>query len=163
MGIACWEIQVKNSGHMGGKFTEKSKKKNSATGQYFKLSDFGVGRAIILCSQPFIIQRADEHTLQFMERLATSGDTDLHYCHPIYCANQLRPILDHPEMNDEAGIDPDRLRDLTTEAGIQLIDHQIITILRAFGAAAGVGSAEAPLVSGPALRRALAEAYGEEA
>merc|ERR1711879_1052560 len=65
---ACFEIQVRNSGHMAGKFAEKKLTKNPDTGKYFELTDLGIGRTAVIAAQPFLMMRADEHTLQYLER-----------------------------------------------------------------------------------------------
>mmetsp|Transcript_13785 Transcript_13785/g.31270 ORF Transcript_13785/g.31270 Transcript_13785/m.31270 type:complete len:84 (+) Transcript_13785:327-578(+) len=47
-------------------------------------------------------------------------------------ARKVLPLRDHPEMQDPSGIDPDRLKELSDAGGINLVDHEIITLLRRF-------------------------------
>lgn len=148
---ACWELEVRNSGHMGGKFAEKGRRKNPDTRAYFKLQEFAVGKIITLAAQAFYIIRADEHTLKFMEQ----RPEELPFADPLACALRLSPIADEPEMQDESGIDPDSLKYLAARAGVDLLDHEIITLLRAccVNTADGEG---VPLVSGPMVLDAIA-------
>eukprot|EP00927_Polykrikos_kofoidii_P055067 TRINITY_DN49385_c0_g1_i1.p1 TRINITY_DN49385_c0_g1~~TRINITY_DN49385_c0_g1_i1.p1 ORF type:complete len:620 (+),score=130.62 TRINITY_DN49385_c0_g1_i1:89-1948(+) len=146
--VACWELLVRNSGHMGGKFAEKKRRKNPDTGKYFELHEFGVGRTVCIAAQPMHIVRADEHTLQFLER----NVEDFPMAAPGYCAEGLRPIMDTPEMRDENGVDPDTLKDLAVRHGIYLIDHELITLLRNFCVSPEEGE---PRISGPRIREYL--------
>eukprot|EP00928_Gymnodinium_smaydae_P052851 TRINITY_DN36997_c0_g1_i1.p1 TRINITY_DN36997_c0_g1~~TRINITY_DN36997_c0_g1_i1.p1 ORF type:complete len:621 (-),score=133.06 TRINITY_DN36997_c0_g1_i1:88-1950(-) len=150
--VACWELAVRNSGHMGGKFQEKKRYTNPRTGRYFELSEMAVGSVVILAAQPFLITRADEHTLQYLERNADQFD----FANPMYCASLLRPILDRPEMQDEYGVDPDVLKEIASQHGVDLIDHEIITLLRHFNCAPEGGQ---PAISGPRIIEALSGNY----
>mmetsp|Transcript_50377 Transcript_50377/g.93171 ORF Transcript_50377/g.93171 Transcript_50377/m.93171 type:complete len:623 (+) Transcript_50377:87-1955(+) len=126
--VAVWEVQQRNSGFTAGKFREKARFKNPATGKYFQLEDFYVGQTVTISAQPFEILRADEHTLQYME-----NNPQLYpYADVLAVARKVLPLRDHPEMQDPSGIDPDKLKDLTDAAGIDLVDHEIITLLRRF-------------------------------
>merc|ERR1712228_418966 len=116
---ACFEIQVRNSGHMAGKFSEKKKTKNPETGKYFELTDLGVGRTAVIAAQPFLMTRADEHTLQYLERHCDefpAADT-------ARCVGLIRPLEEMPELKDPQGVDPDALKALANHHGICLIDH----------------------------------------
>lgn len=144
--IAVYELQVRNSGHMGGKFREKNRIKNPETGKYFELKDFYVGKIVTVCAQPFQILKADEHCLQFLE----SRPDQFPYADPVACAQRLVPIFDEPELQVESGIGPDRLKDLATSVGVDLADHEVITLLRRFGKETPSG----PVVCGPRLMQA---------
>merc|ERR1711881_692613 len=65
--VAVWEIRQRNSGHSEGKFAERSRKRNPATGNWFVPGEFFVGATLTISSVPFFIYRADEYTLKFME------------------------------------------------------------------------------------------------
>eukprot|EP00913_Durusdinium_trenchii_P035652 g33362.t1 len=94
--VAVFEVPVRNSGHMGGRFSEKRRMKNPDTGEYFKIGeawltfrssvssarishaaelfasmsatkDLFVGQTVTIASQPLRITRADEHCLQYLE------------------------------------------------------------------------------------------------
>jgi hypothetical protein len=146
---ACWEVAVRNSGHMGGKFQEKKKIKNPDTKKYFALDDFGVGKTVTIAAQPMYMFRADEHTLQYLERNCHE------FCHadPNYCAQLLIPLAQQvPDVMDEAGVDPDLLKAIGSDYGVNLIDHEIITLLRNFNVAP---EGTSPLISVPHALRSI--------
>merc|ERR1719401_193787 len=146
--IAVWELQVRNSGHMGGKFKEKGHWKNPDTGKYFELQDLAIGKTVCLAAQPFLIMRADEHTLRYLERHCE----DMPYADPYLVASMLKPLQGLHDMRDENGMDPDSLKQLAAENGVHLIDHEIITLLRNFNT--GDDSAP-PMISGPRILECL--------
>merc|ERR1719454_2783828 len=63
--VGVWELRQRNSGHAEGKFALKTRKKNPATGRWFKPSDFYIGATVAINSMPFEILRADDATLKF--------------------------------------------------------------------------------------------------
>ncbi|CAJ1399600.1 unnamed protein product [Effrenium voratum] len=142
--LSAFEVPVRNSGHMGGRFSEKRMTKNPATGEHFKLADLFVGQVITLAAQPLQIIRADERCLQFLE----ARPEEFPYADPVACSKRLLPLADTAEMQDPAGIHPDHLKDLAAEAGIAMVDHEIITLLRSFGVPGETGS-DQPKVIGP--------------
>jgi hypothetical protein len=144
--VAVWELQQRNSGCGAGKFREKARLKNPDTGNYFQLHEFAVGNVVTIAGQPLHIIRADEHTLVYLER----QPQDFPYSDPRACARKLASLGGEREMQGD--VDPDRLSELAASAGIHLIDHEIITLLRHFGAGDGSG---APMISG---RKVLAAA-----
>eukprot|EP00930_Biecheleria_cincta_P026836 TRINITY_DN1886_c0_g1_i1.p1 TRINITY_DN1886_c0_g1~~TRINITY_DN1886_c0_g1_i1.p1 ORF type:complete len:637 (-),score=99.94 TRINITY_DN1886_c0_g1_i1:238-2109(-) len=141
---AVFEIPVRNSGHMAGKFADKRRIKNPDTGDTFRLHDFFVGQTVQIAAQPFLIIRADEHCLQYLE----ARPEEFPYADPAACSRRLGPLADHPEMNDPMGIEPDRLKELAYEAGVPIIDHELITLLRRFGLES---ESECPRILGPAV------------
>eukprot|EP00930_Biecheleria_cincta_P026837 TRINITY_DN1886_c0_g2_i1.p1 TRINITY_DN1886_c0_g2~~TRINITY_DN1886_c0_g2_i1.p1 ORF type:complete len:646 (-),score=106.88 TRINITY_DN1886_c0_g2_i1:13-1881(-) len=141
---AVFEIPVRNSGHMAGKFADKRRIKNPDTGDTFRLHDFFVGQTVQIASQPFLIVRADEHCLQYLE----ARPEQFPYADPVACSRRLAPLADHPEMKDPMGVEPDRLKELAYEAGVPIVDHEVITLLRCFGIEA---DGETPKVLGPAV------------
>merc|ERR1719161_1784759 len=102
---------------------------NPATGTYFALADLAVGSYVTIKAHPLLITRADEHALQWTE----AHPEIFPYADPMLCASRLEPVLNMPEFSDPAGIDPDALKDLALSAGVDIIDHEIITLLRFFG------------------------------
>mmetsp|Transcript_98280 Transcript_98280/g.174170 ORF Transcript_98280/g.174170 Transcript_98280/m.174170 type:complete len:621 (-) Transcript_98280:154-2016(-) len=140
--VAVWELQLRNSGVTGGKFCEKSRMKNPETGKYFELADFGIGKTVIIKSHPLHILRADEHTLLYSE----AHPEDMPYADALRCASRLRPLAGAEFMQDPSGVDPDQLREAAASVGVDLIDHELITLLRAFGVD---GMEGIPLISGP--------------
>ncbi|CAK9020015.1 unnamed protein product [Durusdinium trenchii] len=142
--MAAFEVPIRNSGHMGGRFSEKRLLKNPDTGKYFTLSDLFVGQVITIAAQPLQIVRADERCLQFLE----ARPKEFPYADPVVCSKRLVPLAEHPEMQDADGLSPDRLKEIAFEAGISMVDHEIITLLRSCGIPAESES-DQPKVIGP--------------
>lgn len=147
--VGVFEMQARNSGHMGGRFSERKRMTNPETGKYFELTDFFVGQTVTIASQPLCIVKADEHALQFME----ARPEEFPMANPNACAKRLSPLAGEGEMRDEAGIDPDRLKELAADHGVYVSDHEIITLLRHFNA--GVADGGTPLISGPRALQAI--------
>jgi len=66
--VSCFEKFERNSGFIGGKFFERARAKNPATGEYFRATDFGVGKIIEFNKHKFEIIEGDEYTLQYMRK-----------------------------------------------------------------------------------------------
>lgn len=127
--VAVWETPARNSGFTGGKFAEKSRIVNPDTGKYFELTDFAVGKYVTVKAHPLLVTRADEHTLQYTE----AHPEIFPYADPMLCAARLEPVRDAPHLGDPQGVDPDTLKDLAAQCGVDIIDHELITLLRFFG------------------------------
>jgi len=141
--VAVFEVPVRNSGHMGGKFADKRRIKNPDTGLPFQLSDFYVGKVVTIAAQPLQITRADERCLQFLE----ARPKQFPYADPKACAKKLLPLDENPELSSAEGVHPDRLKELAQEAGISIVDHEIVTLLRRFGVP-GANEADQPKIIG---------------
>eukprot|EP00928_Gymnodinium_smaydae_P004953 TRINITY_DN1169_c0_g1_i1.p1 TRINITY_DN1169_c0_g1~~TRINITY_DN1169_c0_g1_i1.p1 ORF type:complete len:615 (+),score=132.79 TRINITY_DN1169_c0_g1_i1:78-1922(+) len=145
--LAVFELAVRNSGHMAGKFAEKKRTVNPRTGEYFQLSELAIGNIVVLASQPFHILRADEHTLQYLER-----QPDLFpFACPMSCAQRLAPLASLPQMQGD--LDPDELKAVAEAQGLYLLDHEIVTLLRHFNVSEESGK---PKISGQQLLEAMA-------
>jgi len=147
--VAVFEAPVRNSGHWTGKFADKRRMKNPATGQNFKLSDLQVGTTVTIAGQPLYITRADERCLQFLE----ARPQQFPYADPIACAKKLAALKGEPELEDPDGVDPDRLKQLALSMGLDIVDHEIVTILRKFGATDDEGNVR---IFGPGVLEAAA-------
>lgn len=152
--MACWELSVRNSGHMGGKFAKKDRITNVDTGKYFHLSELAVGRTVIINAHPLHIIRADEHTLRYLE---AHGD-EFPHANALHCAMRLHPIAGDPVMKSGDGVSPDVLKDKAAAAGVYLLDHEIITLLRHFSHEAARGGAR-PLIDTAAVCQVIAEQH----
>jgi len=128
--VAVFEIPVRNSGHWVGKFADKRRIKNPDTGKNFRLTDLVVGYTVTIAGQPLLITRADEHCLQFLE----ARPHEFPHADPVACAQKMIAFKGEPEMHDPNGIEPDRVKQLASSMGVPLLDHEIITLLRKFGA-----------------------------
>merc|ERR1711998_364788 len=124
--VAVWETRKRNSGHTEGKWAERSKKRNPATGQFFKPVDFFVGAQVDINGAPFMISKADEYTLKYMEQnpevFGMAGITEV--------AAKISGLKAAPEFTGM--IKPDDLRAMAqAKLGYTLEDQELIAILRA--------------------------------
>jgi hypothetical protein len=127
--VMVTELVQRNSGFTGGRFAAKKRIKNPDTGVYFTLADLAVGKYVNIKSHPMLIIRADERCLQWCE----SHPEDFPYADPMLVANKLAPLRDEPQLQDPGGTDPDLIKYLAPQVGVELIDHEIITLIRFFG------------------------------
>lgn len=125
--VAVWETRKRNSGHTEGKWAERSKKRNPATGNWFTPADFYVGGAVEINGCPFQIGKADEYTLKFMEENAhVFGKAGI-----VEVAAKITGLKAVPEFTSAAKINPDDLRALVqAKLGCTLEDQELIAILR---------------------------------
>lgn len=123
------ENVIRNSGFTGGRFAAKKRMKNPDTGEYFELTDLAVGKYVNIKSHPMLIIRADEHCLQYCE----AHPELFPYADPALIARKLQPLAEEPQLNEAGGADPDLIKFLAPQAGVNLIDHEIITLIRFFG------------------------------
>jgi len=126
--IMVSELQARNSGFTGGRFSQKIKMKNADTGVYFTLADLAVGKFVTIKAHPMVIVRADEHCLQYCE----AHPEQFPYADPVLVARKLEPLRNEPQLQDEGGADPDLIKYLALQAGVDLIDHEVITLIRFF-------------------------------
>jgi hypothetical protein len=128
--VAVWEIRQRNSGHSEGKFAERSRKKNTATNDWFSAGDFYVGASVTVSSCPFFIYRADEYTLKFMETYPdVFPQADIQQI-----VHKIRALKDSASLQAKATIAPDDLRALVlNEMDGILLDQELITLLRVAG------------------------------
>jgi len=125
--VGVFEMRRRNSGFDEGKWSERAKRKNESTGEWFKPQDFVIGAAVTLNSAPFRLLKADEYTLKFMEEfpeLFPVASIDA-------IARKLTPI--QPELEPTGVIKADAFSALCKKHEIELNDHEIITVLRACG------------------------------
>jgi hypothetical protein len=153
--VAVWETPKRNSGFTGGKFMEKSRKINPDTGRYFELTDFAVGKYVTVKAHPLLVTRADEHALQWTE----ANPEVFPYADPWRCAARLEPVRDAPELNDPRGVDPDTLKEVAAAGGVDLIDHELITMLRFFCVENTEG---VPAISGEKVQAAIDALYRQQ-
>lgn len=122
------ELQQRNSGFTGGRFSAKRRMKNPDTGEYFTLADLAVGKYVTIKAHPLVIIRADERCLQYLE----AHPDQFPYADPTLVARKLAPLREEPQLQDPGGADPDLVKYLAPQAGVDLIDHEIITLIRSF-------------------------------
>lgn len=138
-GVTVWETRQRNSGHAEGKFAQKSKKKNPATGTWFKPSDFYVGATLEINAAPFHLVKADEVTMRHMEQ----HTSEFPVAHAALTASKLTGLRDDLTQAGET-ISLEELAGLAeARLGVALVDHELISLARAFGEA-GAADVERP-------------------
>eukprot|EP00931_Biecheleriopsis_adriatica_P081804 TRINITY_DN5513_c0_g1_i4.p1 TRINITY_DN5513_c0_g1~~TRINITY_DN5513_c0_g1_i4.p1 ORF type:complete len:629 (-),score=137.74 TRINITY_DN5513_c0_g1_i4:75-1961(-) len=127
--VGVWELKQRNSGHAEGKFASKSKKKNPATGTWFKASDFYVGAIVEVNATPLHLVGADEAALHYMEE----HPEEFHVADVGRVLSKLAGLRGH--LSKQGGrIECAALqKDAATRFGIELVDHELITLARKFG------------------------------
>lgn len=129
--VAVWEKRSRNSGFAEGKFTEKKRRKNPDTGEWFQPKDFFVGGMVTLASAPFLITRSDEYSLKHMEAV---GAPEFPMCDLRVVMGKIAGLKDDPDFKQRESCDPETLQDLALQKlGVRLADQELITILRALG------------------------------
>eukprot|EP00949_MAST-11_sp_MAST-11-sp1_P001915 g1915.t1 len=78
--LRVFEVVVPNSGMLGGKFVERRKMINPATGRYYAPEDFVVGQSIKIAGFEFDILRCDAFTKAYREG---GDDFELHEMHDV--------------------------------------------------------------------------------
>jgi hypothetical protein len=65
--VSVWEMPQRNSGFSGGKFASRNRVRHSETGAWICPQDFFTGAMVTVSGVPFVLGRADEATLRYME------------------------------------------------------------------------------------------------
>lgn len=126
--VGVWELKTRNSGFMEGKFAGKGRKKNQSTGQWFKPIDFYIGANIEVHAGAFLITKADEGTLKYMEKHCdqfpvASVDTIL---------AKVSGLREH--LAQVESVRPEEIQQLAYDAlGMELVEHELVTLSRALG------------------------------
>mmetsp|Transcript_11342 Transcript_11342/g.24429 ORF Transcript_11342/g.24429 Transcript_11342/m.24429 type:complete len:637 (-) Transcript_11342:94-2004(-) len=129
--VGVWEVKQRNSGQVEGKWAERSRKINPATGTWYTPQDFFVGTTCTLNSMPFYLRRADEYTLKYMETRSFEfplSDINL-------IAKRIRPWVETEMMQQLAArgtkVTPQEMQQGIAEAlNLDVTDQEVITILR---------------------------------
>eukprot|EP01050_Picozoa_sp_SAG11_P024075 SAG11_NODE_5027_length_1686_cov_3.250788_1_plen_287_part_00 len=132
--VAVYEPPMRNSGIIGGKFLERGRAIDPATGGYYMPTDFFVGAQVTIYSQPFKIHKCDQYTLNYMEENA--GVFTLADGAAVKATLAASPELKAAVEAASPGgtIDVVDLKSTLEAAGVSLVDQQIIALLRMFDA-----------------------------
>jgi len=126
--VGVWEIKQRNSGHSAGKFASKSRKKNPATGKWFKPEEFYIGATVAISASPFHLTGADEKALCYMEE--NSAQFVVSNVDAILV--KLRDLKEHLQKQSGfvSGAD---LKRMAEDRGLSLCEHEVLTLSRRFG------------------------------
>jgi len=137
--VACFEIKQRNSGQVEGKFRERAELVNPRTGRHFQAGEFFVGQTVSVSAMPLLLTKADEYTLKHMEKDAKTW--------PMSAPPQVAQKLQGFDFaSAPALMSPEDLRDqVTAQLGFELVDQELITLIRYFKDRASVNIAMADL------------------
>ena len=133
--VQVFEAQRRNSGFGEGKFFQRARIKNPATGKYFTASDFEVGKEININSYIFVLDDADEFAYNYMEAssdefpqsdlflIITSMRADRTACQN---AKKLFESKD-PELNGYTSVNDAKT---ILQQTFKLQEHEAITVVR---------------------------------
>jgi hypothetical protein len=129
--VAVFEIKNPNFGWPQGKFAAKSRKKNPVTNEWFKPSDFYVGAIIEISGARLQLVSADEMAVKYME----AHSEDFPVADALAVIKKLRGIDGLEDALEAEGVDVTQQRMLAfaKENGIDLCEHECMTLARAFG------------------------------
>jgi len=127
--VCVWELKQRNSGHGEGKFASKSKKKNPATGKWFKPSDFFVGSIVEINSVPFHLVGADEAALIRMEE-----DPEQYAVANVpLILRKMGMLRQYLQSNAGGQLPCPDVQAVADQLGVELVDHELITLARQYG------------------------------
>jgi hypothetical protein len=136
--ISVFERPRRNSGFTEGKFIQKSKIKNPATGQNFVASDLRLGERVVINGHQFQITGADEYALSRMEAAVDDfPQSDLHtlvLTLKRLDTRKIERLKKQFEMIDQEGngfVDPREAMIRVTRV-LELREHEATTIVRRF-------------------------------
>jgi hypothetical protein len=136
--ISVFERPRRNSGFTEGKFIQKSKIRNPATGRNFVASDLRLGEIVVINGHQFQVTGADEYALDRMEAAAEDfPQSDLHtlvLTLKKLDTRKIERLKKQFEMIDQEGngyVDP---REAMTKVirVLDLREHEATTIVRRF-------------------------------
>mmetsp|Transcript_779 Transcript_779/g.1161 ORF Transcript_779/g.1161 Transcript_779/m.1161 type:complete len:613 (-) Transcript_779:318-2156(-) len=139
--ISVHEKNERNSGFIGGKFLQRSKLKNSATGTWYEANDLHLGAEVEINKYKFKLVKADEFTLKFME-----GDAGQFPCADINRimkqlqqmfsskSGNIRDVFRQLDFDKNGTLSYDEFKKFLFEAGFKLNEHEILTVCRAYDA-----------------------------
>merc|ERR1712107_156887 len=102
---------------------------NPATAKPFKLQDFYVGAVVEVSAVPFYLAAADEAALIYMEE----NKRDFPYSNAALVASKLRDMREALRQADNLVRCMDLQKMAQDQFGIQLVNHELITLARAYG------------------------------
>eukprot|EP00760_Papus_ankaliazontas_P018499 PhM_4_TR17513/c0_g1_i1/m.51060 len=135
--IAIFEPAVRNSGIIGGKFLQRGKIKNAATGEYFKAHELFVGANISIHKHVFTITSSDERSVAFMEQHSQQyphSNINLIMCklRSMLMANGtgLREAFDSADRDGSGGLNYDEFAAIISQLNLPLSPQEILTVMR---------------------------------
>jgi len=137
--VGVYEKNERNSGFIGGKFLEKCKQRNKATGTWFKAPDFYIGASVKINAYNFKLIKADEFTLKFMEGdTALFPNSDIERIHKNLCATfagkskQARKVFRDMDKDKDGRVSYQEFHEYLKMAGFNLNEHEVQTLCRKY-------------------------------
>ena len=142
--IHVYEVCDKNSGRIGGPFIQRKKQKNPVTGDYYRESDFLIGRTVFLSGFKFMLVSTDEYTAKYMEENGTvfpEASLD-HIFSKIMAPAKKFPslqdfavdLLQKLDKNGDQVLDFAEFTNGLRSMGIHVTNHEEVALMRRFDA-----------------------------
>lgn len=136
--IKIFETRVPNSGFTGGKFLERTKLRNAATGTWYQASEFFVGADPIINGYHFKLLEADESTMDHMESDSNFAFADKDRILQKLAdklwdrANHRTQTFRLVDSNHDHYISRKEFEDMMKMYGWRLNEHELLTIWRCY-------------------------------
>ena len=137
--VAIFEPVQRNSGMVGGKFLQRQKVKNSATGKNFVPSDFYVGASVVLNSFRFKVLATDERSMSYMEQNSSSFPKSninaiAHKIQAMLMSSStgLADAFYAADKDGNGSLDYKELVAMVRDLGLDLSEQEVLTVLRYF-------------------------------
>jgi len=128
--VAVWEVKVRNSGCLEGKFKERGLTKDPRTGKPFRPGDFYVGAVVKISAMQMRIVRSDEYSLKYMEEHPDEYPQSSIALLSFKLAGLAERGADTPKT-----MSPEDFREyVSTKLEVDLTDQELITVLRSCAA-----------------------------
>jgi len=137
--IKIFEVKQPNSGFDGGKFLQRCRLKNPATGTYYEPQEFYVGCVIIINKFAFKITEAGDFTMKHMEGEPSTfpfANKDLilqKLADKLWDrSNRKSDTFRLFDKNHDAQISRSEFEDMMKTYGWELSEHELLTLWRAY-------------------------------
>lgn len=128
--VAIFEPPVRNSGIPGGIFQKKKRTKNDETGEYFKVSDFAVGRTVVIKAHRFAIfeeERGPEKAVADVDQIIATLKTKL-----LDASASLRKMFRKFDLDHSQTMSFEEFSNMLNYYSLGLTKYEAIVLFKAF-------------------------------
>lgn len=137
--VAVFEPVQRNSGMVGGKFLQRQKVRNPATGKNYVPSDFFVGASVVMNSFHFKVLATDERSMSYMEQNSSSFpksniNSIAHKIQAMLMSSQtgLGDAFYTADKDGNGALDYKEMVAMMRDLGLELSEQEVLTVLRYF-------------------------------